>query len=142
DREVSNQTPVLTRERVAPKPLPMGLRWPDPDPQLMKALFPDPPKPVWAVRFVPVPGGASGVSVLVNGDFWNPSGAADAKATWLRTDGEKTFPLPDAHQGAAELRVVAVSRDWGKDFKLEILKDGRVVETIKDSKTGDRLLKP
>ncbi|MBY0457771.1 MAG: hypothetical protein K2V38_10570, partial [Gemmataceae bacterium] len=96
---------------------------------------PEPPQPTdpsigWAVKFVPLNKEADGVTVLVNGEFWNPRGLKEVGATWRKSDGEMTLRLPEKWQTAEQLRVVGVSRGWGKKFLVVILRNGRPVEFI------------
>jgi hypothetical protein len=126
-------TEPLTRIRIEVKPGRFVLTINPPRP-------PADAKGPWAIRFIPLRDGADRLNILINGEFWNPTGEPAETTTWKRAEGDQTIPLPEKWQGSTELRVVAVSGNWGKQFLMVVLHNGSPAALIFESKIGDRLV--
>ena len=61
------------------------------------------------------------MSILLNNEDWK---------SWYRTDGDVTWPVPPRFADLAKIKVGATVHPEGKNGKLEVKWDGRLVQTF------------
>lgn len=94
-----------------------------------------PPAGPWAIEFIPVAGGADAVTIVIDGEFWNPRpGDVGRKVTWCRSDVPGRACLPSEWQGRQKLRVVAIAKPWGSDAHLKVWYNDRMRQEMRFSK--------